>query len=47
MIKLGKDQIGLLKKLMTNSAEKGNLANSGTVLEDEKIIASAESWVVS
>ena len=41
------DQIELLKKLMTVSAEKGNLANSGMVLENGKMISSAESWVVS
>lgn len=46
-MKLTKDQIGLLKKLMRISAEKGNLANSGIVLEEGKTIASAESWVVS
>src|SRR3990167_5400838 len=35
---------------MAISAKKGNLANSGLVIEDienNKIIASAESWVVS
>lgn len=32
---------------MVNSARKGNLANSGLVLEDGKTIASAESWVVT
>ena len=46
-MKLTNDQIVILKKLMSNSAEKGNLANSGMVLEDGKMIASAESWVVS
>lgn len=30
-----------------NSARKGNLANSGLVLEDGKTMASAESWVVT
>lgn len=46
-MKLTKDQINLLKRLMINSAQKGNLANSGMVLENGKIIASAESWVVT
>lgn len=32
---------------MTNSAKKGNLANSGLVLENDKTIASAESLVVT
>ena len=32
---------------MINSAKKGNLANSGIVLERGTQIASAESWVVS
>jgi tRNA(adenine34) deaminase len=46
-MKLTREQIQLLKRLMTNSARKGNLANSGVVLEGNKIIASAESWVVT
>ena len=46
-LKLTKIQIEKLKKLMINSARKGNLANSGLVLEDGKAIAFAESWVVS
>lgn len=37
----------LLKKLMVESAKKGNLANSGLVLEGEEMIASAESLVAS
>ncbi|MBI4058155.1 hypothetical protein HY408_00140 [Candidatus Gottesmanbacteria bacterium] len=32
---------------MVNSAKKGNLANAGLVLEGNKMIASAESWVIS
>lgn len=32
---------------MAVSAEKGNLANAGAVLEGNKVIATAESWVVS
>lgn len=32
---------------MCISAEKGNLANAGMVLEDQRVIAVAESWVVS
>jgi len=44
---LQKDQISILKELMVKSAQKGNLANAGFVLENDKIIASAESWVVS
>jgi tRNA(Arg) A34 adenosine deaminase TadA len=39
--------LDLLKQLMRNSAQKGNLANSGVVLEDGKLLASAESLVVS
>lgn len=41
------EQIEILKKLMVNSAQKGNLANAGLVLEGEKMLDSAESWVVS
>lgn len=41
------EQIELLKDLMKRSAKKGNLANSGMVLENEQMIASAESWVIS
>ncbi|MDP1743198.1 MAG: hypothetical protein Q8L51_00240 [Candidatus Amesbacteria bacterium] len=44
---LTKEQIDLLKELMANSARKGNLANSGMVFENDKLLASAESWVVS
>lgn len=32
---------------MVNSARKGNLANSGVVIENGKTIAAAESWVVT
>lgn len=32
---------------MTVSAQKGNLANSGLVLEGTDVLATAESWVVS
>src|SRR3972149_6569789 len=46
-MKLTKEGIALLKKLMAISANKGNLANTGIVLENGKIIASAESLVVS
>ena len=45
--KLTKEQERLLKKLMINSARKGNLANSGIVLEGGKIIASSESLSLS
>jgi tRNA(Arg) A34 adenosine deaminase TadA len=44
---LTREQIDLFKELMTNSAKKGNLANSGMVLENGKMIASAESLVVT
>jgi len=46
-MELTQEQIQLLKELMTNSARKGNLANSGMVLERDKMLASAESLVVS
>ena len=46
-MKLTETQIKLLKDLMIKSAQKGNLANGGFVLENGKIIASAESLVVS
>ncbi len=46
-MKLTTDQIKLLKELMTNSANKGNLANAGIVLENGKLLDSAESWVVT
>lgn len=46
-MELTKEQIELLKKLMTSSARKGNLANAGMVLENGEMIASAESLVVS
>jgi len=41
------EQVQNLKELMTNSAAKGNLANSGMVLENGKVIGAAESWVVT
>lgn len=44
---LSKDQRKLLADLMTISAKKGNLANAGLVLENDEVIASAQSWVVS
>lgn len=46
-MKLSQQQIQELKELMVNSAKKGNLANSGLVIEDGKIIATSESWVVT
>jgi len=46
-MKLTKKQKELLKKLMVNSARKGNLANSGLVLEEKAVVASAESLVVT
>ena len=46
-MKLTKKQADLLLKLMINSAKKGNLANSGIVLDNGELVASAESWVVS
>lgn len=39
--------ITLLKELMINSAKKGNLANSGLVLENGIMIASDESLVLT
>ncbi|MBI3620124.1 hypothetical protein HY214_03215 [Candidatus Roizmanbacteria bacterium] len=46
-MELTPEQISLLKDLMTRSAKKGNLANAGLVLENNKLLASAESWVAS
>ena len=46
-MKLSDENIRLLKKLMKISAEKGNLATSGIVLENNIVIASAESWAAS
>ena len=46
-MELTKEQIDILKKLMISSARKGNLANSGLVIEGNKTIASSESLVVS
>lgn len=46
-MKLTKEQIKKLKELMVISCRKGNLANSGIVLENGKAIEYAESWVVS
>ena len=42
-----KQQIKLLTELMIVSAQKGNLANSAIVLDDSKMLASAESWSAS
>lgn len=47
MVELNNGTRELLKKLMIISAKKGNLANSGVVLENGKVIASAESLVGS
>lgn len=44
---LTKNQIEILKELMINSANKGNLATSAIVLENGKIIASTESLVAT
>ena len=44
---LNSEWIDLLKKLMIASAKKGNLPNSGLVIEGNDMIASAESWVIS
>jgi guanine deaminase len=46
-MELSLDQIKQLKDLMANSARKGNLANSGLVIENGKTVATAESWVVT
>lgn len=46
-MELSPKQRELLKELMANSARKGNLANSGIVLENNQTIASAESLVVT
>jgi tRNA(Arg) A34 adenosine deaminase TadA len=46
-MKLNKIQIQKLKELMVVSCKKGNLANSGLVLENGKDVEYAESWVVS
>jgi tRNA(Arg) A34 adenosine deaminase TadA len=46
-VKLSRKQIDLLKKLMAESAKKGNLANAGMVLDKDILIASAESLVVT
>lgn len=46
-MKLTPSQIKILKRLMIKSARKGNLANSGMVLENGRTIATAESLVVS
>ena len=46
-MKLTLEQINQLKELMINSARKGNLANSGLVIENGNTIATAESWVVT
>jgi tRNA(Arg) A34 adenosine deaminase TadA len=46
-MKISKTLQKQLIDLMTASAKKGNLANAGAVLENGKVIATAESWVVS
>lgn len=46
-MELTQEQIKQLKQLMINSAKKGNLANSGLVVENGKTIAVAESLVIS
>ena len=46
-MKLTPGQTQLLKDLMIKSSQKGNLANAGLVLENEKMIASEESLVAS
>lgn len=46
-MKLTIEQIKQLKELMIKSAKKGNLANSGLVVENSTTIATAESWVVT
>lgn len=44
---LTNEHIKILKKLMENSAVKGNLANSGMVFENGKMLEASESCVVS
>lgn len=44
---LNTDQIAILKDLMVKSAEKGNLANSGIVLENGNTLATEESLVLT
>jgi len=46
-MELSPKQLEQLKELMSNSARKGNLANSGMVLENSQTLACAESWVVT
>jgi tRNA(Arg) A34 adenosine deaminase TadA len=46
-MKLTHEQIQELKKLMTSSAEKGNLANAGCVFEGNEALAFSESLVVT
>lgn len=46
-MKISKQLQNQLLDLMTVSAEKGNLANAGAVLDGTKVIATAESWVAS
>ena len=41
------EQVHDLKELMVQSAKKGNLANSGIVIEHDKTLLSSESLVVS
>lgn len=46
-MELTSKQIEQLKALMINSARKGNLTNSGLVIENGETIATAESLVVT
>ncbi|NIM46754.1 MAG: hypothetical protein GTN40_01180 [Candidatus Aenigmarchaeota archaeon] len=46
-MELNQKQKNLLKELMEKSAERGNLANAGLVIENGKTIASDESLVAS
>lgn len=46
-MKLDKEQIALLKELMTSSAEKGNLATAALVIENGETVASADSLVAT
>jgi tRNA(Arg) A34 adenosine deaminase TadA len=46
-MKLTKEQVEILKDLMVKSARKGNLATSGIVLENGKLLVSADSPVNS
>lgn len=46
-MKLTPEQIQILKDLMIVSAQKGNIPNSGLVLEHNTVLATAESWCAS